>query len=147
MLSVRNNSDIIVLYNIIDWLRSLTYINPQQMETGKSSFFERYGVAVISAGVSLCRRVFLSPLLETEVPFITIFPAIAAAALYAGFRSGLATTILATVVVNFMVMPPAYTIGFANSAQVAQVFLFVVLGTFISWVAAERRRVQTKLKH
>jgi PAS domain S-box-containing protein len=117
------------------------------METGNRSFFERYGVAVLAAAVAVGLRLLLNPLFGDEVPFITIFPAIAAAALYAGFRSGLATTILATAAVNFMVMPPAYAIGFASPAQFAQVFLFVVLGAFISWVAAERRRVQTKLKH
>jgi PAS domain S-box-containing protein len=116
------------------------------MQTASMSFSERYGIAVLAAAVSVGLRLLLNPLFGTDIPFITLFPAVAFSAYYAGFRSGLATAIIGALALDFAVMHPVFEFGVGQFPQNIQVLLFIFMGGFIAWVAAERRRVQAKLK-
>ncbi len=109
------------------------------------SFLFRYGIAVAAVVIGSALRQLFMPILGTELPFILLLPAVAAAAFYAGFRSGMTAMVIGAVVSNYLFVQPRHTFGFAGPSEFFQFILLVATGTFIAWVAAERRRIKAEL--
>jgi PAS domain S-box-containing protein len=106
----------------------------------------RYGAAVISTAAALALRSALTPVIEEDVPFITMFPAIVFSAMFGGFGAGLATTLLGALTINFFIMFPQNALAFSHPRDVVQMSLFVATGVFISWLAGERKRAHSLLR-
>ncbi|MDQ3798504.1 MAG: ATP-binding protein [Acidobacteriota bacterium] len=116
------------------------------MEIIKRSFLTRYGAAVISTAAALALRSALTPVIEEDVPFITMFPAIVFSAMFGGFGAGLATTLLGALTINFFIMFPQNALALSHPRDIVQMSLFVATGVFISWLAGERKRAHSLLR-
>ena len=115
------------------------------MKIERKSFFLRYGATILSVAAGLLARSILNPLLGADVPFITMFPAVAFAALYGGLGAGLLATVLGAFAANFFVVPPYFSLSL-SAKETSQIVVFLAMGSFISWVVSERGRFQMRLK-
>lgn len=74
------------------------------------------------------------PVLGSEVPFIFCWPALIIAAWLGGFRAGFVATLLGALATAYFVMEPRFTLAAHSPAEAAGLALFVLLGTFLSWL-------------
>ncbi len=74
------------------------------------------------------------PVLGSEVPFMFCWPAVVIAAWLGGFRAGFAATLLGALATTYFVLQPRFTLAVGNPAEAAGLALFVLLGTFLSWL-------------
>jgi PAS domain S-box-containing protein len=116
------------------------------MEIIKRSSLTRYSAAILAAAIGLLLRWLLISVLGERVPFITLFPAVAFAAMFGGFGAGLLTTLLGALAVNFFIMNPVNDFSLSKPEDIAQMILFLTTGVFISWIVGERERVQGLLQ-
>lgn len=109
-------------------------------------FVIRYGVAILSALVALALRLAATPLLgNSEVPFITFFPAVAFSALVGGWRAGLLTSFLGALAGNYFFIVPHSSFALEQKDLVQTIF-FLAMGGFISWAVSERGRLENLLE-
>ncbi len=92
----------------------------------------RYGIAVLAVATAVLIRVLLHPLLGDGTAFLFMFPAILAAAAYGGLGPGLTATALSAAIANYFFMPPLHRFGFATTASVVQLVIFVAIGVFMA---------------
>jgi PAS domain S-box-containing protein len=74
------------------------------------------------------------PVLGSEVPFMFCWPAVLIAAWLGGFRAGFVATLLGALATTYFVLEPRFTLAVRNPAEAAGLALFVLLGTFLSWL-------------
>jgi PAS domain S-box-containing protein len=87
-----------------------------------------YGVAVAVASFAVLLRWALDPVLSAVgVPYITFYPAILVAALFGGFRGGLATLVLCSLAAWYLFLPPYFSFELSPQ-QVFSLLLFLALG-------------------
>ena len=115
------------------------------MGSEKKSFLIRYGTAILAVATGFLLRSLLSPLLGADVPFITLFPAVAVSALIGGFGAGLFAAFLSALFANLLIMPDSLSISLSQK-DLTQTTVFLAMGVFISWVVGERERVQARLR-
>jgi len=94
-------------------------------------------LAVVATTGAVLLRSLLSRWLGYELPFITFFGAVMAAAWYGGLYPGLLATVLSAFAAEFWFMTPSWSLAVPQPFQVIGIVLFVLTGTLIS-VAAER---------
>ncbi len=75
-------------------------------------------------------------------PYFTFYPAIMFAAVLGGLRPGLFATALSVLTIDLLIFPPAYSFKIANFADLVAIFLFVLIGVFISILAEYYRKAQ-----
>lgn len=103
-----------------------------------------YSLAVAAVGAALGLRLGVEAVVGEGLPtYITFYPAIMLAAVYAGLGPGILATLLTVAVVDYWILAPS---GFGVSAPVdiAGQVLFVSMGVFISALAERYRRVQAR---
>ena len=94
-------------------------------------------LAVVATAGAVLLRALLSRWLGFELPFITFFGAVMAAAWYGGLFPGLLATVLSAFAALYWFMTPAWSLAMTQPVHVIGIVLFVLTGTLIS-VAAER---------
>jgi PAS domain S-box-containing protein len=99
------------------------------------------GIA-ITVSAALMRWAFLGEL-GARAPFITFYPAVALAALLAGFPAGAVATTLSALLVSFFWMPP---IGSTLAADRLALAIFVFSGMIVSWTAELSKRATHRAK-
>jgi len=104
----------------------------------------RYGIAVSAVVLAGGARLMLGGLVEDGVPFITFFPAVAVAAMVGGGRSGLAATLLSTLVVDWFFIKPVASLKIQDSPDVVSLLLFVAAGLVMSGTSAMLSRTREK---
>ncbi|HMJ08245.1 MAG TPA: ATP-binding protein [Pyrinomonadaceae bacterium] len=107
--------------------------------------FQRYGAAVFAVFISMGLRILLTPFLGAGTPFILLYPAVAFSALFGGTRAGLVTTFLGVIIADFFVMEPQFSFILPTSREFIQLIIFVMMGSFISWLVGDRQKVRTRL--
>jgi signal transduction histidine kinase len=102
--------------------------------------FARYAMAVVTVAAALLLRYALVQGLGLTMPtFITFYPAIIIVAVLAGLGPGLLATALATLAVDYFILPP---FGFAivSISDAIALVLFATMGILISQLAEGYRR-------
>ena len=84
--------------------------------------------------VAMALRWLAWPVLGSEVPFMFCWPAVLIAAWLGGFRAGFVATLLGALATTYFVLEPRFTLAVRNPAEAAGLALFVLLGTFLSWL-------------
>jgi PAS domain S-box len=110
------------------------------------SLLIRCAVAVSATALGLLLCFMVNPPLGSDVPFITLFPAVALSALFAGFRAGLLTTLLCALAAVFFIMPSGGDLSPMPPKDLTQLIIFLLVGSFISWAISERMRVRKYLE-
>lgn len=100
----------------------------------------RYMTAFLSVALAVAVRLLLRPFLGTEVPYITLFPAIAFAAWYGGLGPALLAVALGGLAAAYYLLPPLYPFTIGNSAaQLGFAFYWVVSSIIVLLSHAQRK--------
>jgi len=103
-----------------------------------------YAVAVLCAVFGVLTRMALDPVWGMRLPLITLYPAVAFAAWFGGFRPGLVTTMLCAIAGAYYWFPPTHSLLGKQSADFIALAVFVGVGVLFSALneALHRRRRQ-----
>jgi signal transduction histidine kinase len=107
----------------------------------RSRRLAHYGGAVLISGVSITAREFLIPELGLELPYITLFPAVAFSGWLGGFGPGATCTALSALAAAYLWVPS--TRLFASGPTLGDavgLVLFCGVGLFVSALAEARLR-------
>ncbi|MFN2412620.1 MAG: ATP-binding protein [Pyrinomonadaceae bacterium] len=115
------------------------------MPSDAKTLLKRCGIALGAAVVSVGLRWLLEPVLGTEITYLTLFPAVAIAAYYAGFRASLLTIVSGVLAVNWLVNGE-FIFRLSDTSEYIQLVAFLITGTFVAWITAERQEAKTELK-
>jgi len=114
------------------------------LDAGNSKTFFRFSIAVLAVVAAfLLYRVVGLCIDERLPPFVTFYPAIMVAALFAGFWPGLLATALASLLAVYWVLPLRGSFAVAGLSNVVALAFFLGGGVFIS-VLAERYRANQR---
>lgn len=106
-------------------------------------------VAAASVAAGWVLRLALNDLLDSTVPYLTLFPAVMFAAWFGGLGPSILAAILSVIVASFFLIPPFYHSAVNSGWDVVRTFLFLVFSIFIgtlvdalkrSWREVERTR-------
>ena len=114
---------------------------------GKSWFAERargYGIGVAAIVVAVAVRLALDPSFATKSPFLLFSAAVLTASWFGGWRSGLATTLLAGIVGDTLFLSPAASFKIGYSSDILALGLFLIEGMFISFAASALRSARAR---
>ena len=101
-------------------------------------------MAVLCAVVGVLVRMALDPVWGMRLPLITLYPAVALAAWFGGFRPGLVATMLCAIAGAYYWFPPTHSLRGKQSADLIALAVFVGIGVLFSALneALHRRRRQ-----
>src|SRR5580704_14286378 len=100
----------------------------------------RCGVAILAVGLLVAFKIYFSPLLGEENPFLLFLAAIMFSAWLGGFLLGLLTTAGAALLSDLLFITPGQFL-FRNSFEANfQIGLFIIEGSVISWGTSTLRR-------
>ena len=107
------------------------------------SYAWRYAAALLAVGVAYLARWLIVRAVGSVPTYITFYPAVMLVALLCGLGPGLLTSLLASLVVAYAVLPPR---GFAVKAvaDIVSLALFFAVCVFFSAVAAQYRRTRER---
>ncbi len=108
-----------------------------------ASPYVRYSIAVIAVVAAFLLRWAILRYLGGELPYFTTFyPVILAIALLSGLWPRLMATALATLLANYLIIPPHGSFTLLGVSDAVALALFFGMGIFISVVAESYRRSQ-----
>ncbi|HVL15219.1 MAG TPA: PAS domain-containing protein [Gemmata sp.] len=99
-----------------------------------------YALGVVVVAAALLVRWPLWPVLGSDIPYVTLFPALLIAAYFGGFWPGLLATGLGALGADYFVIEPRRSLGVNTTADVARLGLFLVAGVVMSWLCESLRR-------
>jgi PAS domain S-box-containing protein len=94
----------------------------------------RYAVAVLSVLAATALRLPFQPVLGQSVPFLLYFPAVLFAAWFGGLGPGLLASVLGALASTFLWMDPYWSFAPFTFKTGVQVFLFLAVSAFMSWL-------------
>jgi PAS domain S-box-containing protein len=112
--------------------------------TSNFSKTAQYAFAVLVVILAWLLREFLNPILGERVPFILFYPAVVLAAWFGGLGPGLLTTMLSVFIAWYVFMPPAYSLTLSDPTGLAQLLIFLLASTMISFLAESLHRMTRK---
>lgn len=87
-------------------------------------------------------RLSLQRLLSDEAPFLLFTLAVAASAIWGGFRSGILATFLSALLATYFFLAPHFSLRLAQPANILHLALFIAVGVVLSYQARLLRRTQ-----
>jgi PAS domain S-box-containing protein len=112
--------------------------------TSNFSNTAKYAFAVLVVILASLLREFLIPVLGERVPFILFYPAVVLAAWFGGLWPGLLSTVLSAFIAGYVFMPPAYSFALSDPTGSAQLIVFLLASTMISFLAESLHRMTRK---
>lgn len=103
-------------------------------------------VAIAFPFMAAAMRLLFFQNLGTSVPYVTFFPAVMLAAIYGGFWSGLAATLVATLLVDYHWIEPVGQIGFRSSADLTGMGFFILDGIIVSLITKYLHKARGQAK-
>ncbi len=104
----------------------------------------RYAIAVVVVLVAAVVRLLFLPALGTQSPFVTFYAAVILAALYGGWRGGLAATFLAVVTGDYFWIAPVGRFTMGAPADWLTVMIFLTSGALVSYIVEVMQRAQKR---
>jgi PAS domain S-box-containing protein len=111
---------------------------------GLNSPIVRYGVAAAVVGVVTATKVLIDPFMESDSPFLLFALATMLVAWFGGLGPGLFTTALALLVVNYLIMDPAYSFKIDNLGHLLDLLVFALVGGAICAVVTSMRAARRR---
>jgi PAS domain S-box-containing protein len=102
----------------------------------KRSWLWRYGIAGLTFGLALLLKQPVSLFLGNQAPFVLFFGAILVSAWYSNLGTGLLTTVLATLTIDYFYLSPNHSFLGHSLDQNVHLSLFALEGISISWLSA-----------
>ncbi len=111
---------------------------------GNPSPAARYAVALAAWAVALGLTLALAPYLSRGL-FLFFWPAVLLAAWYGGFGPALLVSVLATLAVDYFLIPPVGHVVPASVNDLAPLALFVLLSAFVSRLTGSLRASEARI--
>ena len=105
----------------------------------------RYGVAIAAGAAAVALRLSLDPIWGTQLPFITLFPAIMLSAWLGGLGPGLLTTAITGLAAEYYWIKPVRSFAVADKSELVALLVFVIVGAVISALNEAWRRGTSKV--
>jgi PAS domain S-box-containing protein len=102
----------------------------------------QYAFAVLVVILASLLREILNPVLGERVPFILIYPTVVLAAWFGGLGPGLLSTVLSGFIAWYVFMPPTYSLALSDPSGLAQLIIFLLASTMISFLAESLHRMK-----
>lgn len=103
-----------------------------------------YAVAIAAVFAAALARWLLDPLVGTNVPYITFFPAVVVAAWYGGLRPALLATLLGALSAWMLFIPSRFSFEVRSSADIIGLCLFLIMGAAIAGLGGAMRAAQQR---
>jgi K+-sensing histidine kinase KdpD len=116
------------------------------MPTLPRSPLARYGVVPVAVATALLLRLLLWPILQAELPFLFLWPALMFCAWYGGFGPGLLATLLSASAGAYFLLEPHHALALVKPADWVGTALFVLLGLFLSLLAERMHRAKRQVE-
>lgn len=104
-------------------------------DPGNRAKWLRYSAAVLVIFAAAAIRLHFLEVLGFRVAFITLYPAVAVAALFGGFGPGFLSTVLSVALANYFWMEPVGGFGITNIADLTSIIVFLFSCTLIGFLA------------
>ena len=106
----------------------------------------RYALALVLVGLAVGARVLLTPWIGPEsYPYVTIFAGIMGASVYAGFGPALVASFAAVVAVDWLFIPPRFTVFPVNISGWIGFVTALSMCTLIAMLAERMRRAEARV--
>jgi len=102
------------------------------MPRGKPGTVLVYGITVAAVSAAALGRLLIEPVVGSNVPFITLFPAVVVAAWIGGFGPALLATVLGFLFSLFYFTPPRFQFPDVTGAQAVSLTLYVLVSLTIA---------------
>jgi PAS domain S-box-containing protein len=102
----------------------------------------QYAFAVLVVILASLLRHFGDPILGEKVPFILFYPTVVLAAWFGGLGPGLLATVLSGFIAWYVFMPPTYSLALSDPSGLAQLIIFLLASTMISFLAESLHRMK-----
>ncbi|HEY5907970.1 MAG TPA: ATP-binding protein [Vicinamibacteria bacterium] len=109
---------------------------------GMGRWFDRQRPYVIGLGalvLAAATKVAVDPLVDTRTPFLLLLGAVMTAAWYGGFLAGLATTLLAALVGDYLFVSAGASVSSGDAGSALRLGLFLVEGSLVSILVSRLR--------
>lgn len=107
----------------------------------------RYGIALLAVFLALAIRWALIPLFGTNLPYVTLFPAIAFAALYCGIGPSIISVVIALVGAKYWFIAPLHSLGPPARGDLIGMLIFLLAcGAIVIFGEAQRRNHNLMLR-
>ena len=103
----------------------------------------RYGLASLVVATALASTLLLRPLFSYPF-FFFFFPAVMGAAWFGGMTAGLFSVLLSTLVVDYFLVPPLYSLA-VKATDVAYFGAFVICSLVATWISSAKRQREDAL--
>ena len=118
---------------------------PKAESLSPESDWQRYGTAVGVVAVVVLLRLALLPVLGTKYPFVMLFPAVVASAVWAGLGPGMLAVVLSFGVAYSLGFSGGPPFTFGDPTDGAAIAINLISATFVCFVAASVRRAKSEL--
>jgi signal transduction histidine kinase len=106
----------------------------------------RYLAALLAVSIALLIDRILSPVIATNVAYITLFAAVAFSVLYCGGGPSVLGVVVATAAVKYWFLPPLYSLRLLDRSQWPGLMAFLIVCGAVIALAEARRRENEKLR-
>src|SRR3954464_5205127 len=122
--------------------------SPSDLPQGTSSLEERlrpYAWAILATLAAVALREALNPVLGTNLPFITVFPAVFIAAYFGGLGPTLLATALSVLAALYLFIEPRFALVLTDPVAQLGTALFVLSGIMVGWIGESRLRAHRQV--
>ncbi len=103
---------------------------------------------IATASTLVCTLIAMGSVtwLGRPVGFIIFLPAVLVSSWYGGLRAGICAALLSSIAIYYISLPPSFSVTGKSYVNIAQLFLYILEGIFISWVIDHDHRHE-KISH
>ena len=99
------------------------------------NFLKEYSLASLFVLLLILIKISFEPAIGlSESPFLFFVASVIASAWFGSLRSGIFSTILSCLAIDYLFFPPFYAFSIANPSQISRLILFFFEGTTLSWI-------------
>ena len=107
---------------------------------------KRYAVAVLVTGIALLTRVLLNPVLDGNLPYITLFAAVAFSAWFCGIGPSILSLLVAIVGVRYWLIHPTHSFAIPDLLQSLGLVLFLLTSALFVVFGEISRRERKRVR-
>lgn len=106
----------------------------------------RYAVALLATAIALLTRLLLNPVLDGNLPFITLFAALAFSAWFCGIGPSVLSLVVAILGVRYWLIHPNHSFAIPDLAQSLGIVIFVLSSSLIVVFGEINRREKERIR-
>jgi PAS domain S-box-containing protein len=114
------------------------------MSKGIRATLARVAIAALVTAAALLLRLPLEPVLQSEHPYLTFFPAVLVAGYFGGRLAGFTATVLGALAAGFFLLEPHWSFTIGSWREVFALVLFLLAGGLMSMLSGLLHRARSE---